>query len=102
MDAIRTDEVEAESRVDYSADYEWLDLPAFPLQNSVCSVLGPFESPIGVRFPEVDPRTEPVVGVLAWLKGLAQEEALAGLPVTPVVAKNKGCGKVMHPAGTAW
>lgn len=102
VDAIGTDEVQAEPGVNHCADNEWLDPSAFPLQNSVGSLVSPLQSSIGIRLPEVNPRSEPVVVVLAWLKGLIEKQAFAGLPVAAVVAKNKSCGKVMHPAGTAW
>ena len=102
MDAVGTDKVQAESGVDHCADHEWLYLPAFLLEDSLCPFVSPFESPIRVCFPEVDPGAEPIVVVLAGLKSLIREQTFARFAVTAVIAKNEGCGKVMHPAGTAW
>jgi len=44
-----------------------------------------------VRFPEVDPRAEPIVFVVTGLKGFAFQQPLANLPVTAVIAENE-CG----------
>lgn len=102
MDTVGTDKVQAESGVDYCADHEWLYLPAFLLEDSLCPFVSPFESPIRVCFPEVDPGAEPIVVIFARLKSLIREQTFARFAVTAVIAKNEGCGKVMHPAGTAW
>ena len=47
------------------------------------------EAPEWVRFPEVNPRTEPVVIVVAFLEGLALQDSLADSFIAPVIAENE-------------
>ena len=42
-----------------------------------------------INLPKIDPRSQPVVVVVAWLKRIAFKEAFADLAITPVIAEDE-------------
>jgi hypothetical protein len=89
MDAIGTDEVQAESGIDHSTDNERFDLSAALFQDSVCALFRPLQSPIRVGFPKIDPGSEPVIGVFTRLEGFVQKQTFTCLPIAAVISENK-------------
>jgi hypothetical protein len=62
---------------------------------------GPLIGSIWIGFPEVNARTEPVIGIFASLKRLVVEKVLAYILIAAVVSQNERCGKTMHPVADA-
>lgn len=101
VNSVGRDEVEAKSRIDHRANNKGFDLPVLICQDSTRSLPRPFESAVGIGFPEIYTWSQPIVVVLTCLKGFIPEQAFTGLAIAAVVAENERCGKAMHPAGTA-
>jgi hypothetical protein len=57
---------------------------------------GPLIGSIWIGFPEINARTEPVIGIFASLKRLVVEKFLAYILIAAVVSQNERCGKTMH------
>jgi len=49
-----------------------------------------------IGLPEIDPRPQPVVGVVAVLEGLSGHQPVADPAITTVIAENEGRGQTMH------
>jgi hypothetical protein len=69
VNPVRADEIQAKSGIDDGSHHERVNFPALIFQDFIRALLGPLPGSVGIGFPEVNPRTEPIVAVLAWWKG---------------------------------
>jgi hypothetical protein len=58
--------------------------------------MGKLQSSSRVGFPEINARPEPIVFVVAGLKGFAAEQALTHTAAAAVIAENEGGGETMQ------
>ena len=93
LDAGRTCQIATESGLDDGSNYERILLSR---GSSPGRFAGEFQAALRVGFPKIDAGAEPIVFVIARLKGLTFEQAFANFTVAAVITKNEGCRKAMQ------
>ena len=79
-------QIEAESKLNYRSNYERLFDPRPFAARSLAREIQTAE---GICFPKVNARSQPIVFVLTWLERFAEQEPLADILVTTVIAEDK-------------
>ena len=79
-------QVETGAEFDDGADDEWFRDLRPPAERRFT---GELHAPLRIRFPEVDPGTQPIVIVVAHLKRFTAKQSFSDGAVAAVVAENK-------------
>lgn len=86
-------EIEAQPKVENGADYERVpDAGRFPSSGLSREI----QASLGIGFPEIDSRPQPIVIVVARVEWIAPEEPLTDLPVAAMIAKNECSRKTVQ------